>query len=238
MILVKYVAKSGILSRRKSEEAIKYGKVSVNNRVCEDPTYLVNQDDIIFYQKIKLIVRKPVYIMLHKPMGYLTSKFDPSNRRLVSDLLPLEMQTILDPIGRLDFNTSGLLLLTNDGDLAYSLSHPKFDIKKKYIVTASRALDDAIIQGIKRGIKLEDGVIHPDSITWNEKYPDKVSITLHSGKYRVIRRIFETLSIFVKRLERVGFSSLSLKSLPVGAWRYLDEGEVEGLKKRTQNLKK
>lgn len=231
MILVKFVAQSGILSRRKSEEAIKYGKILVNGRVCKDPTYHVEESDLIFYQRIKITLRKPLYVILHKPAGYLTSKYDPSGRPLITNLLPFELNRVLDPVGRLDFNTSGLLLLTNDGDFAYSLSHPKFNIKKKYVVTASRALDEEIIRGIKRGIQLEDGLVHPDSIDWNPRYPEKVLITLHSGKYRVIRRIFETLSIFVKKLERIEFGGISLQSLPLGAWRYLDEKEIEKMKK-------
>lgn len=230
MILVKFIAQSGILSRRKSEEAIKIGKVKVNGIIITDPTYEVCERDSVNCLNKKVTLVTFTYLLLNKPINYLTSKDDPSNMPLLMELLPPCFQS-LDPVGRLDFNTSGLILLTNDGGLSYALSHPKFNVRKTYSIVASKPIDEEIIENLKRGIYLEDGMVQPDDIIWNAKNPKKLIITLHAGKYRIIRRLLETFFIFVKKLHRVQFATLTIKALPVGEWRHLSNKEIIDLKK-------
>ena len=230
MILVKFIAQSGVLSRRKSEEAIKEKKIKVNGHIIDDPTYEVQENDVVFFNKIKIVTKKFTYILLHKPIGCMTSKFDPNNKPVVMNLLPKHFSH-LDPVGRLDFNTSGALLLTDDGTLAYRLSHPRFNIKKTYSIVASRALDSEIVDAVRRGVYLEDGKVSADKLIWNEKSPLNITITLHSGRYRVIRRTLEAFTIFVKKLQRTHFASIDIKGLSVGEWRHLTEREVIELKK-------
>jgi 23S rRNA pseudouridine2605 synthase len=234
MILIKFVAQSGILSRRKSEEAIKTGLVRVNGTKIIDPTYEVQQNDIVFFNNKKIFIKQFTYILLNKPNQCLTSKEDPSGLPLVTQLLPIPLQRSLDPIGRLDFNTSGALLLTDDGELAYHLSHPKFNIKKSYAVIASRPIDKEIIENLKKGIYLEDGMVQADNIIWNEKSPNTLTITLHGGKYRIIRRLLEQFNIFVKKLHRIQFGPIHIKKLPLGMWRHLEKKEIELLRKQIQ----
>jgi 23S rRNA pseudouridine2605 synthase len=230
MILIKYLAQSGILSRRKCEEAIRKGLVKVNNIVVFDPTYEVNDDAVVYCGGKRVVEHKKIYILLHKPVGYITSKNDPQKRPSVFDLIPPFLAKILDPAGRLDFNTSGILILSNDGDFINSISHPKFIISKRYVITSSRPLNEEIVAIIKKGIKIEEGVIRPDSIVWNEKNPSLITIELHSGKYRVIRRIFEEINIFVSKLHRMALGPLTTHKIPVGGWRYLNDKEVTLLK--------
>lgn len=230
MILVKFVSCFGVLSRRKSEEAIKKGLVKINGIVIKDPNYLVLSTDTVLCQNKKIVYQEMFYILLNKPVGYLTSKSDPSGLPLVFDLLPLKFRKILDPVGRLDFNTSGALLLTNDGQLAYKLTHPKFTIKKKYLVTSSRPLNQKIIDDIKSGIGLNDGVIKPDGVVWKEFSKTNLTIELHSGKYRIIRRLFQQLHIFVKKLHRLSFGPLKVSGMEFGSWRHLTLNEIKKLK--------
>jgi 23S rRNA pseudouridine2605 synthase len=232
MILIKFVAQSGILSRRKSEEAIKTGLVKVNGSLLTDPTYEVKETDIVSYNNKKIIIKQFTYVLLNKPNQCLTSKEDPSGLPLITELLPMRFQKNLDPVGRLDFNTSGALLLTDDGELAYNLSHPKFNIKKTYAVVASRPIDKEIIENLKRGVYLEDGMIQADNIIWNERSPHTLTITLHGGKYRIIRRLLQQFNIFVKKLHRIQFGPIHIKKLPLGMWRHLEKKEIEDLKKQ------
>jgi 23S rRNA pseudouridine2605 synthase len=229
--LIKYIANSGLLSRRHAGLAIKNGDVRVNSTKITDPAYTLKEGDIVYLKNKRVTVNKEkVYLMLHKPAGYLTSSTDALGRATIYDLLPKNVLAHgLDYVGRLDLMTSGLLLLTNDGELVYALSHPKFSVKKVYKVTASRPLNSDIVAVIKKGVKLPEGVVAPDEVVWSEKRPHSITITLHSGKYRVIRRIFEALSIFVKKLTRISFDVLSLAKLPVGRWRHLEQEEKEYL---------
>lgn len=228
MILVKFVARSGILSRRKAEEAIKGKQIRVNGIVLPDPTYEVNHSDTVLYFNKKVSLKSFSYILLNKPLNYLTTKYDPSGMPVVMDLLPNHLH-VVDPVGRLDFNTSGALLLTDDGELAYKLSHPKFEIRKVYSVTASRPIDEEVIENLKKGVYLEDGMVQADHIVWNKKNPEKLIIALHGGKYRIIRRTLEQLFIFVKKLHRLDFGSLNVKNLRLGEWRHLLPGEIKNL---------
>lgn len=228
MILVKFVARTGILSRRKAEEAIKEKKIRVNGIVIADPTYEVNDQDVVLYLNKRISLKSFNYILLNKPLNYLTTKHDPSGMPVVMELLPSYLH-VVDPVGRLDFNTSGALLLTDDGELAYKLSHPKFEIRKVYSVIASRPIDEAVIDNLKKGVYLEDGMVQADHIIWNKKNPEKLIIALHGGKYRVIRRTLEQLFIFVKKLHRLDFGPLNVKNLRIGEWRHLLPGEIKNL---------
>jgi len=231
MYLVKFIAKHSDLSRRNSEKAIKYGKVTINGKIIEDPSYIVSENDIIFLNKKKIIKKEKIYVLLNKPIGMITSKSDPSERDTIIQLFPKHLQGILDPIGRLDYNSSGALILTNDGDLAYKLSHPKFLVKKIYSIIVSRSLDEELIESLKKGVRLEDGFAKADKIIWKNNSPDSLTIELHSGKYRVIRRMIEVFKIFVKKLHRISFAGINVKNLKKGEWRYLTEKEIDSLKK-------
>jgi 23S rRNA pseudouridine2605 synthase len=230
MILIKFIAHSGILSRRKSEQAIKEGCVKVNGIVVTDPNYIVKTTDSVLCYNKKVIPHELVYILLNKPVGYLTSKSDPSGLPLITDLLPLRFRKIVDPVGRLDFNTSGALLLTNDGDLAHRLTHPKFNIKKKYIITTSRPLDQQLVDDIKSGVYLQDGMIQPDHIIWKEYSSNILTMTLHGGKYRIIRRLLQQFNVFVKKLHRLSFGPLTVSHMNSGSWRHLSPYEIKKLK--------
>lgn len=231
MILIKFIAQNSELSRRNSERAIKYGEVTVNGKVIYDPSFEINENDNIFLGKKKILKRDKIYIILNKPYGFVTTKSDPSNRPVVMSLIPANLRKILDPIGRLDFNTSGALILTNDGDLNYKLSHPKFSVKKIYSVFTSRNLDEELVENLKKGVRLEDGFVKPDKIIWRNNSPKRLTIELHSGKYRVIRRMFEIFKIYVKKLHRLSFANISLNLLKPGEFRYLTEDEIEYLAK-------
>lgn len=231
MILIKFIAQNSELSRRNSERAIKYGEVTVNGKVIYDPSFEINENDNIFLGKKKILKRDKIYIILNKPYGFVTTKSDPSNRPVVMSLIPANLRKILDPIGRLDFNTSGALILTNDGDLNYKLSHPKFSVKKIYSVFTSRNLDEELVENLKKGVRLEDGFVKPDKIIWRNNSPKRLTIELHSGKYRVIRRMFEIFKIYVKKLHRLSFANISLNLLKPGEFRYLTEDEIEYLVK-------
>jgi 23S rRNA pseudouridine2605 synthase len=230
MILIKYIAKSGLLSRRKSEEAIKNGDVRVNSTVIIDPTYEVNDNDIVYLKNKKIEKSELVYVVLNKPVGYITAKDDPQGREIVSMIFPPILRKFLDPIGRLDYNTSGSLLFSNDGDFVYRLSHPKFNVRKIYQVVASKPLTEKIVEALKRGVKLEDTFIKPDSVKWNEETPTHFMIELHSGKYRIIRRLLEVFGIFVKKLHRSSFAGINVRGMSFGDWRYLKKSEIEMLK--------
>jgi 23S rRNA pseudouridine2605 synthase len=229
MILVKYIAESGVLSRRKSEEAIKNGYITINGHKIKDPTYEVKITDNVFMGNRKIFKTEHIYIVMNKPTGYITSKGDPEGRPNILNLLPKNIVEKLDPVGRLDFNTSGVLLLTSDGSFAYKLSHPKFEVKKIYQVIASKPLTKKIIDSLIDGIKLEDGLVTPDNIKWNEEAPTHFSIELHSGKYRIIRRLLKIFGIFVKKLHRSSFAGINVKGLQFGDFRPLTKTEISKL---------
>ena len=228
MILVKYIAKSGLLSRRKSEEAIKYKFIKINGKTIEDPTYIVQNGDDIRFKKIKIVIQQFVYILLNKPNGYITSKSDPEGRPTIFNILPTKLRNLVDAVGRLDYNSSGALLLSNDGDFVYKLSHPKFEVKKTYSVVTSKPVDKKIVDSIIHGIKLEeDGVVYPDIIKWKPETPNHLILTLHSGKYRVIRRLLRVFGVFVDVLHRSSFSGISVSRLKPGEWRFLTDIEID-----------
>jgi 23S rRNA pseudouridine2605 synthase len=230
--LNRYISNAGICSRRKADELISAGVVSVNGEVVSELGYKVDPTkDMIRYNGELLKREKMVYVLLNKPKDYITTTDDPQERRTVMQLVEKASKERIYPIGRLDRNTTGLLLLTNDGDLADKLSHPKNNIVKLYHVELSKSLTQGDLNKIAFGLELEDGLIKPDMISYVQGATKKeVGIQIHSGKNRIVRRIFEHLGYEVVKLDRAVYANLTKKDLPRGRWRYLDEKEVIQLK--------
>ena len=230
--LNRYISNAGICSRRKADELIAAGVVSVNGVVISELGHKVDpQKDEIRYNGELLKREKMVYVLLNKPKDYITTTEDPHERRTVMHLVEKASKERIYPIGRLDRNTTGLLLMTNDGDLADKLSHPKNNISKLYQVELSKSLTQGDLNKIGFGLELEDGFIKPDSISYVAGGTKReVGIQIHSGKNRIVRRIFEHLGYEVVKLDRVVYANLTKKDLPRGRWRYLEESEVIQLK--------
>ena len=229
--LNKYLANAGVCSRREADEFIQAGVVTVNgNVVTELGTKVVRTDEVKFHDQ-PVTLEKKVYVLLNKPKDYVTTSDDPQQRKTVMDLVKNVCPERIYPVGRLDRNTTGVLLLTNDGDLASKLTHPKFLKKKVYHVYLDKNVTAHDMQQIATGIELEDGEIHADDIQYASD-PDKsqVGIEIHSGKNRIVRRIFESLGYRVVKLDRVQFAGLTKKNLRRGDWRFLTEKEVEMLR--------
>ena len=230
--LNKYLADSGVCSRREADKLIEAGAVTVNGKVVTQLGTKVNRDDKVAYggQTLKREVLR--YVLLNKPKGFLTTADDPMDRKTVMELVAKACDERIYPVGRLDRNTLGLLLLTNDGELAKKLTHPKYGVKKLYHVTLDKALTKNDLIKIADGIELEDGPIKADAIAWVTGVESKkeVGIELHSGRNRIVRRIFESLGYKVEKLDRVRFASLTKINLPRGHWRHLSEKEVSMLK--------
>jgi len=230
MPLNKFIAHSGECSRRDAAELVKQGKVKVNGELVLDPGYRVKHDDKVTMSGKKLTPQKGmVYILLNKPKGFITTNDDPQGRKTVMELVASSGAERLFPVGRLDRDTSGLLLITNDGDLTQKLSHPAYNIKKVYQVTLDKPLTKAHFDKIVEGVELEDGVAAVDSLAYLEK-KNELGLEIHSGRNRIVRRIFESLGYVVDKLDRVMYAGLTKKNLPRSKWRYLDEREVVLLK--------
>ncbi|MGN6195570.1 MAG: pseudouridine synthase [Ginsengibacter sp.] len=232
MPLNKFIAHCGITSRRDAVALITEGKVSVNKKVITEPGFKVNEKDDVFYNGKKLFVTKNlVYILLNKPKDYITTTDDPQNRKTVLQLTRNATDQRIYPVGRLDRNTSGVLLLTNDGALTQELTHPSFNVKKVYEVKLDKPLVKADFEKILNGIKLEDGEIFADALAYADpKDKSVIGIELHSGRNRIVRRIFEHLGYEVKALDRVMYANLTKKNVERGRWRYLSEKEIRLLK--------
>ena len=232
MPLNKYMAHCGVCSRRDAVELINAGKVKVNGTVATEPGYKVQETDEVIYNGKKLFVtRNLVYILLNKPKDYITTTEDPQGRKTVLQLIKQATTERVYPIGRLDRNTSGVLLLTNDGDLTQKLSHPSYEIKKIYEVKLDKPLTKADFDKIIKGVKLEDGEILVDSLAYaDSKDKSIIGIELHSGRNRIVRRIFEHLGYDVKGLDRVMYANLTKKNVERSKWRYLSEKEIRLLK--------
>jgi 23S rRNA pseudouridine2605 synthase len=230
--LNRYISNAGICSRRKADELIAAGVVSVNGEVISELGHKIDPTkDAVRYNGELLKREKMVYVLLNKPKDYITTTDDPQERRTVMHLVEKASKERIYPIGRLDRNTTGLLLMTNDGDLADKLSHPKNNIVKLYQVELSKALTQGDLNKISFGLELEDGLIKPDSISYVQGATKKeIGIQIHSGKNRIVRRIFEHLGYEVVKLDRAVYANLTKKDLPRGRWRYLDEKEVIQLK--------
>ena len=232
MPLNKYLAYSGVCSRRDAAELVKAGKVKVNGELVTEPGRKVTTKDEIQFNGKKIHPTKDlVYILINKPKDYITTTDDPQNRKTVLDLIKHATKERVYPVGRLDRNTSGVLLLTNDGDLSQKLTHPSNEIRKVYAVTLDRPLEKKDFEKITQGVQLEDGLAKVDSIGYTEPHDKtQVGIEIHSGKNRIVRRIFEALRYDVRGLDRVIFAGLTKKNITRGKWRFLSEKEVRELK--------
>ena len=230
--LNRYIANSGICSRRKADELIAAGVVSVNGEVVSELGQKVDPSkDEIRYNGELLKREKRVYVLLNKPKDYITTTDDPQERRTVMQLVEKASRERIYPVGRLDRNTTGLLLMTNDGDLADKLSHPKNGITKIYHVELNRSLSQGDMNKIQFGLELEDGIIKPDSVSYVAGASKReIGIQIHSGKNRIVRRIFEHLGYDVVKLDRVVYGNLTKKDLPRGRWRFLEEHELIQIK--------
>lgn len=233
--LNKYISNAGICSRREADKLIEAGAIKVNGKVVTELGTKISPDDKIQYGDQTLSREKPKYVLLNKPKGFITTTDDPEDRKTVMNLVAHACKERIYPVGRLDRNTTGLLLLTNDGELAKKLSHPRYGIKKIYHVVIDRNLSKSDLQKIEEGIELEDGVIKVDAIEYVGDGKDKkeLGIELHSGKNRIVRRIFEQLDYKIVRLDRVGYAGLTKKNLSRGEWRFLEEKELNMLKMTT-----
>jgi 23S rRNA pseudouridine2605 synthase len=230
MPLNKYIAHSGECSRREAAELVKQGKVKVNGELVLDPGHKVAAKDSVTLVGKKLKIQDDlVYVLLNKPKGYLTTTDDPRGRKTVMELVSgVEVDRIY-PVGRLDKDTTGLLVLTNDGDLAQRLSHPSFETKKVYQVTLDKALTHADFEKVLAGVELEDGIAKADALSYLES-KNELGMEIHSGKNRIVRRIFEALGYNVIKLDRVAYAGLTKKNLPRSKWRLLTDHEVVLLK--------
>jgi 23S rRNA pseudouridine2605 synthase len=229
--LNKFLANAGVCSRREADEFITAGDVKVNGEVVTElGTKVLRTDEVLFHDQ-PVRMEKKVYVLLNKPKDYVTTSDDPQQRKTVMDLVKGACEERIYPVGRLDRNTTGVLLLTNDGDLASKLTHPKFLKKKIYHVYLDKAVTAHDMQQIAEGITLDDGDIKADAIDYASDTDKKqVGIEIHSGKNRIVRRIFESLGYKVVKLDRVQFAGLTKKNVRRGDWRYLTEEEVDRLR--------
>jgi 23S rRNA pseudouridine2605 synthase len=228
--LNKYIANAGICSRREADELIEAGLVSVNGNIITELGFKVKADDVVKYNNELLRGERLVYILLNKPKDFITTTDDPEDRKTVMSLIAKACKERVYPVGRLDRNTTGVLLFTNDGDLAKKLTHPSFQVHKVYQVELDRSLKGTDFELIANGVQLEDGFIKPDEIVYTGPDKNVLGVELHSGKNRIVRRIFEHLGYEVKKLDRVVFAELTKKDLPRGRWRFLTDLEVANLK--------
>ena len=229
--LNKYLANAGVCSRREADEFITSGAVKVNGEVVTELGTKVKRSDEVLFHENPVTIEKKVYILLNKPKDYVTTSDDPQQRKTVMDLVKDACPERIYPVGRLDRNTTGVLLLTNDGELASKLTHPKFLKKKVYHVFLDKNVSTEDLQKIADGIELEDGEVHADAIEYaDDRDHSQVGIEIHSGRNRIVRRIFESLSYRVVKLDRVQFAGLTKKNLRRGDWRFLTEKEVDMLR--------
>jgi len=229
--LNKYIANAGICSRREADEFIQAGVVTVNGEVVTELGTKITRADEVRFHNQPVQLESKVYVLLNKPKGFVTTTDDPENRKTVMELVKSAATERIYPVGRLDRATTGVLLLTNDGDLASKLTHPKYEKRKIYQVWLDKPVAMEHMQAIADGIELEDGEIHADAISYvTEEDLTQVGIEIHSGKNRIVRRIFEKLGYRVLKLDRVYFAGLTKKKLSRGKWRYLSEQEVNMLR--------
>ena len=228
--LNKYLANAGVCSRREADDFIQAGVVKVNGEIVTELGTKVKRTDIVLFHDQQVNIENKVYVLLNKPKDYVTTSDDPQNRKTVMDLVKGACRERIYPVGRLDRNTTGVLLLTNDGELATKLTHPQYLKKKIYHVHLDKNVTAADIKQIADGIMLEDGEIHADAIEYaSETDRKQVGIEIHSGRNRIVRRIFEHLGYKVIRLDRVYFAGLTKKNVRRGDWRFLTEQEVSML---------
>jgi len=231
MRLNRYIANAGLCSRREADTYISTGCVTINGKIVSEMGHQVLPGELVSFNGKVISAEKKVYVLLNKPKGYVTTLEDPHADKTVMELIANACTERIYPVGRLDKSTTGLLLFTNDGDLTKRLTHPKYNRKKIYHVFCDRAVSKAHLQEIVDGVNLEDGFVVADSVSYvSEEDKKQVGIEIHSGKNKIVRRIFEHLGYKVDKLDRVYFCGLTKKDLPRGRWRYLTEEEVSLLK--------
>ena len=232
MPLNKYIAHAGTCGRREAAELVKSGHITVNGDTVLEPGYKVQYKDVVRLKgKVLQLQVTPVYILLNKPKDYICTANDPEGRKTVLDIIKNATTQRMFPVGRLDRNTTGVLILTNDGDLAQKLTHPSYEIKKIYEVTLDKPVTKADLETIATGIELEDGFIAADAVSYlSNTSKNVIGIEIHSGRNRIVRRIFEHLGYDVRHLDRVMFANLTKKNVDRGKWRFLAEKEVRTLK--------
>ncbi|MEM6298339.1 MAG: pseudouridine synthase [Bacteroidota bacterium] len=228
--LNRYIANAGICSRREADDLIANGMVEVNGEVVKEMGFRVKPEDEVRYKGKVLMREKPIYVLLNKPKNVITTTDDPRGRQTVLDLVEDAGKERIYPVGRLDRNTTGLLLLTNDGDLAERLTHPSYGVPKIYRVELDKPINGDHFEEIQNGIELEDGKIKPDAIALVSPDAKVIGIEIHSGRNRIVRRIFEHFGYQVEKLDRTVYANLSKGSLRRGSWRFLKEKEVIALK--------
>ena len=231
--LNKYIANSGICSRREADKLIGTGVVKINGKVVTELGIKVSPGDVVHFGDDKIVKEKPMYLLLNKPKGYITTVTDPQKRKTVLDLVGRACKERLYPVGRLDKETTGLLLFTNDGELTKKLTHPKYQIKKVYHVVVHKNVTKGDLDKMISGVELDDGVVNVDAVSYVGDGKDKkqIGIELHSGKNRVIRRMMEALGYTVTKLDRVYFAGLTKKDVPRGKHKFLSPQEVDMLKR-------
>jgi len=232
MPLNKFIAHAGVAARREAAEMVKKGLVKVNGQLITEPGHKVSgKDDIRVNGKKIFLAKNLVYILLNKPKDYITTTDDPQGRKTVLDIIKTATRERVYPVGRLDRNTSGVLLLTNDGELAQKLTHPSNEVKKVYHVTLNKPLEKNDFENILKSVVLEDGPASVDVLAYADiKDKTQIGVEIHSGRNRIVRRIFEHLGYDVKHLDRVVFAGLTKKNVERGKWRFLTEKEVRDLK--------
>lgn len=228
--LNKYIAASGVCSRRDADELIKKGKITVNGKVVTELGVKVELSDKVFINNKQISPERKVYILINKPKDYISTVDDPHAEKTVIDLVRGATKERIYPVGRLDRNTTGVLLLTNDGDLTKKLTHPSSNKKKIYRISLNKAVTKADLEQVAEGIELDDGFIKADAVNYVDGNKKEIGIELHSGRNRIVRRIFEYLDYRVVKLDRVYFAGLTKKSVPRGKWRFLAEKEISMLK--------
>jgi 23S rRNA pseudouridine2605 synthase len=230
--LNKFIANAGVCSRREADNLIADEKIKVNGKVVSEMGFKIHPGDKVVYKGKLLKGEKLVYVLLNKPRDFITTTNDPQNRRTVMDLVKTVGDERIFPVGRLDRNTTGLLLLTNDGDLTKILSHPSHKVKKIYKATLDKPLEKNDFEALKAGFTLDDGPVVLDDIAYTSANGKEIGVELHLGKNRIVRRIFEHFEYEVELLDRVVFADLTKKDLPRGKWRFLSPKEIGILKKR------
>jgi 23S rRNA pseudouridine2605 synthase len=231
MPLNKYMAHCGVCSRREAVNIIATGKVKVNGSIVTLPSHKIAFNDEVMYGGKKLNPQKNLtYILLNKPKDFVTTTNDPQGRKTVMSLISEATKEKVYPVGRLDRNTTGVLLLTNDGDLTQILTHPKYEIKKIYAITLDKSVESKHVEALLEGVTLEDGFIKADALSYTDKTKSELGIEIHSGRNRIVRRMFEHFGYQVKNLDRVLFAGLTKKNVDRGKWRSLTEKEVRTLK--------
>ncbi len=229
--LNRFIANSGVCSRREADKLIAKGDITVNGNIVTELGAKVSKKDDVQYLGKSLSIEQKVYVLLNKPRGFVTTLDDPHAERTVMELVSSACEERIYPVGRLDKETTGVLLFTNDGELAKKLTHPSFEKKKVYHVFLNDDFTEEHLEQVKNGIELEDGFIAADSISYVDPQDKKqVGIDIHSGRNRIVRRIFAHLGYKVARLDRVYFAGLTKKNLPRGRWRFLTPKEISFLK--------